>query len=489
VLSVLSVVGILVVCFVAMARSAGLARATMAPAIALTTMVLFWHVRKGGAGPLWALLLTCALLAGYQALTGSTRRSGAWWLACYAAAALAVLAVGFSAALLAAFVLGLYCFAARRRPVRSVAPHLLGLAVFAGVIALWLAAMCHAVPEHGITLKPLTQDLVGLWGSLREGGLPKAILATAAALLPWIVIVPNAFTAAVQKQREQGASFSLFTAIWLGALVVPAVLGGREGAPDYGIAIVPALAMLCAGVLVPDAPRFGSPSTAMRWPVRCALAIVGVFTGLVLLAGLLHLAGATYFIVGKRYVCPVTDQPYSPYALAGILPFVAASFAAVVAALRSPGGTPDRKAWLLILAVFLLGIPADLFLTPFVNAFRSARPFAEKVVQHVRPEDGLYLYRKDYSGLYNLYTGRAQIPVLENQKQLLECLSQPGVFVISQEKRIGQAGAPVILSDLSVARGRVGHRYMVLLRSVPAAGAEPYLVPGRQGSPRPYPDD
>ncbi len=479
-LSVLSVVGILLVCFAAMARSAGLARATMAPAIALTTVVLFWHVRKGGAGPLGALLLTCTLLAGYQALEGKGGRSGAWWVVCYAAAALAVLAVGLSAALLAAFVLGAYCLAARRQPVKSVVPHLLGLAAFAGVIALWLAAAYHAVPEHGITLKPLAHDLVGLWGSLREGGLLKTVLATAAALFPWIVIVPGSIAAAVQNRPDHGTSLPLFTATWLGALAVPAVLGG-EGAPDYALAVVPPLAMLCAGALVPDGLRPGSPSTARRWLLRSALAIVGVFTGLVLLVGLLHLAGVSYWLVGKHHVCPVTDQPYSPYALAAILPFVAASFAAVVAAFRTPVGRPDRRAWLLVLAVFLLGIPGDMLLTPFVNAFRSARPFAEKVAQHVGQVDALYLYRKDYDGLYNLYTGRAKIPVLRNQEQLLERLSRPGAFIIADEKYIKRISAPVDLTDLRVAGGRVGSRYMLLLRSGVAGGAGPHLVPALPG--------
>jgi len=329
VLSVLSVVGILLVCFAATVRSGSIARGVMAAAIALTTVVLFWHVRKGGAGPFWASLLTCALLAGYQALACKARRGAAWWVACYASAALAVLAVGVSAALLAAFVLAVYCLAARK----------------------------------------LTGDLAGLGESLREGNLLKAILATAAALFPWIVIVPGAIAAAVRNRPDHGTSLPLFSTIWLGALAVPAVLGGREGAPDYALAMVAPLAMLCAGALVPDGLRSRCPSVARRWLFRGALGIVGGFTGLLLLAGLLDLAGVSYLFVGKRHVCPVTDQPYSPYALAAIVPFVAASFGAVVAAFRTPVGRPDRRAWLLILAVFLLGIPADLFLTPFVNAF------------------------------------------------------------------------------------------------------------------------
>ncbi|MCD6416268.1 MAG: hypothetical protein J7M08_06195 [Planctomycetes bacterium] len=470
VLSILSVLGILAVCFVAMARCDGLAAATMAPAIALTTMVLFWHMRKGGAGPFWALLLTCALLAGYQAInSGEASRRAAWWVASYASAALAVLALGISAALLAGVVLGVYSFVVRKQAVKAVAPHLLGLAAFTGVIGLWLAAVRHAAPEHAVALTPLTRDLAGLGGALREGALLKAILVTAAALFPWIVIVPGAIAAALHNRREQGASFPLFAAIWLGALVGPAVLGGREGSPDYAIAIVPPLAMLCAWALAPGGAGLGAPSAAQRWLLRCALGIAGVFIGLILLAGLLHLAGVSYLLVGEGHVCPVTDQPYSPYALAGILPFVGASFAAIIVAFRTPVGRPDQRAWLLILAVLLIGIPADVFLTPFVNAFRSARPFAEKVVQRVGQEDALYLYRKDYDGLYNLYTGRARIPVLKNEKQLLDCLSGPSVFVIAEEKRIERVSAPIELRALSVAGGRVGHRYMALLRSAPGA--------------------
>ena len=130
---------------------------------------------------------------------------------------------------------------------------------------------------------------------------------------------------------------------------------------------------------------------------------------------------------------------------------------------------------------FLLGIPGDLFLTPFLNAYLSTKPFAAKVMQHVRPEDRLYLYRKDYDGLYNLYTGRAQIPVLGDQAQLVECLSRPGSFVIAEEKRVEQVRPRLILRDLTVARGRGGHAYMVLLRSKPAAETAPSPMPGPPG--------
>ncbi len=475
VLSVLSVVGILLVCFAAMAPRSGPARATMAAATALTTMSLFWHVREGGPGPLWALLLTCTLLAGHQALNGRPGRRGIWWVACYVGAALAVLAVGVSAALLVALVLGVYCLVARRRPVQSVTPHLFGLATFAGVMVLGLAS--------GHSFAPLFGDLEGFGASLREGGLPKAVLTTAAALLPWVITAPLALVAVFRERQEGRAALPLFAAICLGVLAVPAVLGGREGAPSYSIAMVPPLAMLCAGALAPG----GAVRRTTRWPMRVALAVVGLPSALVLVAGVFDLAGGSYLIIGKSYVCPVTDQPYSPYALIAVLPFVGASLAAVVAAYRTPGDRPDRQAWLLVVAVFLLGIPGDLFLTPFVNAFRSTRPFAQKVVQHVRPEDAVYLYRKDYDGLYNLYTGRMHIPVLKDQAQLLECLSHPGVFVIADRDRVKKVTPPVRLSDLSVAWGRAGHGYMLLLRSEPVSGSAPPANTGRQRATDPAP--
>ncbi len=475
VLSVLSVIGILLVCFAAMVRSSGPGRAAMASAIAVTTMSLFWHVREGGPGPFWSLLLTCALLAGYQALNGKPGRRGLWWVVCYVGAALAVLAVGVSAALVVALVLGVYCLAARRRPVQAVTPHLLGLATFAGVVALGLAS--------GHSFAPLIGDLEGFGASLREGGLPKAVLTTAAALLPWVIIAPLALVAAFRERQDGRAALSLFAAVWFGVLAVPAVLGGREGAPSYSIAMVPPLAMLCAGALAPG----GAVRSTTRWPMRVALAVVGLSSGLVLVAGVFDLAGGSYLILGKSYVCPVTDQPYSPFAMAAVLPFVGASLAAVLAAYRTPGDRPDRQAWLLVVAVFLLGVPGDLFLTPFVNAFRSTRPFAQKVVQQVRHKDALYLYRKDYDGLYNLYTGRMHIPVLKDQAQLLERLSQPGAFVIADRDRVKKVLPAARLSDQSVAWGRAGHGYMVLLRSEPVAGSAPAPSAGRQRPADPAP--
>lgn len=463
-LSVLCIVGMVLVCFAATARSRGAVGGVMAPAVALTTMALFWHVRKGGPGPLWAFLLTCAMLAGYHALERKEGRRGTFWVLCYGCAALAVLAVGLSAALLPALVLGGYCLVARKQPGKSAVAHLPGLGVFVGVVALWWAVVFRTVPEHQASLRPLVQDFAGLWASVRDGGLLKAVLATPAGLLPWVVLLPAVVPQAIRKHREPGESLGLFAVIWLGVLVVPAVLGGREGAPDYVIAAVPPLAILCAGALVSDGAGEAPSKDAMRWPMRIALAIVGVFAGLVLLAGLLHLADVSYLLLGKSHVCPVTDQPYSPYSLVASLPFVAVALASIAVALRTSVGRPGRRAWLLILAIFLLGIPADLFLTPFINAFRSARPFAEKVVQHIGPEDGLYLYRKDYDGQYNLYTGRARIPVLQDERQLLERLAGPGALVIADEKYLKRIDAPFDVTGLQVVGGRVGSRYMLLLR-------------------------
>jgi hypothetical protein len=313
---------------------------------------------------------------------------------------------------------------------------------------------------------------------MRAGGLAKSVLVTGAALLPWIVVAPGPFLAAFRDRRAEARHLPFFAAVWLGALAVPAVLGGRKGAPDYVIAAVPPLAILCAGALVPGpGPR---PTGRMRRGlVRAMLGAFGILTGGVLLLGLFHLAGGTYFIVGQRYVCPVTDQPYSPYALALTLPFVAASLASTVAAFRTPADRPTRPAWLLVLAVFLLGIPADLFLTPVVNAYESCRPFAGRILQHVQPSDGLYLYRTDYHGVYNLYTGRTPIPVLKTEGGLLERLSEPGTFVIAEEKRTKHARVPAALTGLVVTRGRVGHRAMLLLSSVPPAGLVPGAPPGR----------
>lgn len=465
-LSVLSVVGMVLLCFFAVrVRPGGLARATMASAIALATMALFWYVRKGGPGPFWALVLTCEILAGYQAIESRGKRSRLWWMVCYGGAALAVLAVGVSAALLGALVLALYCLAARRQPVQSAVTHLLGFAVFAALITLWWAVISTVSPAHVHTLEPLIHDLAGLWSSLREGRLSKAVLATAAALFPWTVLLPAALSYARRQYRQQGKNLGLFCAAWLGVLALPAVLGGREGAPDYVIAIVPPLAILCAGALIPDDPH--ASSTSLKWPLRIASATVAGFTGLLLIAGLLHLAGATRFIVGKSYVCPLTDQPYSPYTVIAILPFLAASLAFVVAAFRTRVGRPDRRAWLIIVAIFLLAVAADLFLTPFINAFRSPRPFAEQVARHVSPGDRLCLYRKSYHGIYNLYTGRERIPVLKGEQQLLQQLARPEVLVIADRKYIKRIDTPVDLISLEVASGHVGSRYMVLLRRGP----------------------
>jgi len=486
-LSVLAGVAVVLVCFGAAARAGGVARGRLAGAVALTTMAVFWPMRQGGAQLLGALLLTACLLAGRRAADSRDGGSAGWWAACGSAAALGVFAVGLSVLLLAALVLGLYVLVARKR-LPSPVSLLAGLAVPAGAVILWHAAVAGAPAADGLAWRLLTRDLAGLRASLREGDLHRAVLSTAGAFLPWIVIVPGAFVAAVRARRSDDGDLPLFAAVWLAALAVPAVLGGREGAPDYAAAAVPALAILCAWVLAPC----GDPApvgTAQRRLVRSALVLSAVFMGGILLLGFFHLAGGTYLILGQRYVCPVTDQPYSPYALALVLPFVAGCLAVIAAILRTPIERRARQAWLMVAAVFFLGIAADLFLTPVMDAYRSARPFAEKVAQSVGPDDRLFLYRKDYDGLYNLLTGRSEIPVIETESRLVEALTHPGTFVIVEGKRLKRIRGGERLRESAVIEGLVGGRRMLLLgsgwlmqglASVPAGSA-----PQREGQREP----
>ncbi len=487
-LSVLSALVLAAVCFLAARRRAGLAGALLAPAVALTTMVLFWHVRKGGSDVFWALLFTSSMLAGHRALEGTEGRRGRWWVVCYGFAALAVLSVGLSAALLAGLAIGLYCVLGRTKPTGSVIPHLIGITVFAAVIFMPLGTAYRGTQGIAGVLAPLVQDFAGLRESVREGELLEALLATVAGLLPWIALLPGALSLLLRRRPRHGGGFGLFLTVWIAVLAVPAVLGGREGAPDYAVAVVPPLAILCAEVLASKKSAANSTSEKLVWPFRMALAISGLFVGLLLVIGVLHIFDISYLLLGKHHVCPVTDQPYSPSILYAIVPFVAVSFASVLAAARTGIARPVRRAWLLVLAVFLLGIPADLFLTPFIDAFRTARPFAQKVAGQIRAEDTLCLYRRDYDGLYNLYTGRTRIPVLKNEEQLLDRLAHPDVLVIADEKYLKRIDEPVDWSGLQVVGGHVGGHYMLLVRGKSADDPEPPFAGNRQVPARPSPE-
>jgi hypothetical protein len=451
-LSGLSVGALLVLCYLAVAHELGRRAGLLTALIALTTATGFWHVRTGGTSPVLALFATAAVLAGYRA--GRTQGGAAlvWWPVAYGAMALAVLAGGSLGLLLPAATLLLHAATSGATRPRRIWPHLAGLVVLCAVLGTWAATCRGAAEGMGV----LTGDLSGLWETVREGELIGSAVKGLSALLPWVAILPAAFMPAI---RAEGGGLRKLAAVWLGVIAVPMLLGGESGY-SYALQAAVPLAILCATTLEAAGPVL---SGALKRSTSLALAVAAVPAGGILLLGLMHLAGLSHLLTGQSHVCPVTMQPYSVWSLVAALPFMIIAFLMLLRALFRKPPTPFGRAAALVSAMVLAGLAGDLFLSPVVDSYVSARPFAQRIVHEVDDAADLYLFRKDYDGIYNLHTGRVRIPVVEAPAQLRGLLELEGTFAVCEEKRLEKAGLLEELAGRKVAGGSVGGDYMMLL--------------------------
>jgi 4-amino-4-deoxy-L-arabinose transferase-like glycosyltransferase len=460
-LSALSAAALLLACYLAVAGPFGRRPGLLTAAIVLTTATVFWHARTGGATPLFAFLAAAAVLAGHRAVHAGGGRAFAWWVAAYAAMGLAVLAGGVLGMLLPASTLAIYSAASGTGWRPRLQYHLPGMALFFAIADVWVAACGSAIGGAPGAMAALTADLDGLWRTVRGGEFVSSATGGGWALFPWIVIGPAAVAGALRERR----GLALLSVAWLAVLAVPVLLAGGA---DYSYAMPAAapLGILCATALLPE--RDGSAlEGAMKRLTGTALVLMAVLTAGVLLVGLADLAGLSYLIVGQSYVCPVTLQPYSPVALAAALPFAALALALLLRGVFRRPPTGLGRSVCLVSAVLLVGIAGDLFLSPVADAYLSARPFADLVSREVGGDAELYLFRKDYDGVYNLYTGRVRIPVIESGEELTAALADEHSYVICDEKRLRKARLLDALEDRKVAGGNVAGRYMMLLRGGP----------------------
>ncbi len=469
ILSILAVLGTLLAVYVAVAGRVGRQAALSAAAITLTSMVVFWHVRQGLPVPLGIFLVTAALLSGHGALHAEGRAATARWLCCYGMLSMALLADGLLGPLATGAILLLYSMANRKHVKAGGAAHLLGVCLLAALTLSWVALASRAGGGWHAVATALTRSLADLWRALARTDPLRTVAGTLFELLPWIIIMPVAVAGAVRQHRQGGEPGPFFAALWLLVLAAPLLLVGSAGI-DFRLLAAPPIGILCGWFFAsPSVERLGLAKAGRRL-TAAALAIAALFTGAVLTVGIMHLADVSYLLVGKHHVCPVTDQPYSVSRLAAALPLVALPFGLLVVGLFRSSANLVRRALLLSSAVLLLGLPMDLFLTPFLDSYKSPREFALQVLGQTHGAAAVYQFPSEFGGKYNLYTGYVRMPVVRTRKELQESLREPGAFVIADEKRLKRALEPGKWEHRVQAQGRVAGRSMVLLRG---AGSGP----------------
>ena len=474
IVTILATMGTLLLLYFALARHYGGRTALIACCAVLSTVLMIDFAKLGVLDPLLMFLVALAVVAGYRALHHEGRGAWRWWCGSYAAMGFGTLTKGPVGILVPGLVLLAYGLVNRKAVKAGGWAHLAGAALYVAVVAAWLVPACISGGEDYTRTILFKQNLGRAVRSYSHRKPPHYyILRFVPYFFPWSLITPLAAVAAVRQWRRTGEGFPLLAVSWL---VVPiaffsAVSGKRM---NYVVPVMPAVGMLCAWYLTLAPEIKGSFLRAEKWLFCAAFGCVAVLA--VLLMGMV-LVGPV--IVQKKY--PDADFArqvasfLNPGRTVAALLMLAAVLAVSARKAFAPSAPSTRKAIALVAAVMLLSLAMDLFLVPAVNTFKSGREFSLAVVRHAAGGKTVYMWRSDYAGVYNLYTGYVRMPIIEDEGELMELLKRSDVLVISADKRIKEVLSPGQLREWLLLREVVGHRAMILME-----GKEPS---GNQGVP------
>ncbi len=461
ILTAMAVCGTLMILYALCRAQLGRSVALLAAGASLTCMLLFWFAQIGVLDPLLTLLVTAAIVLGYAAFRASSTRMVLCWLGCYAAMGLGTLTKGPVGFLVPSLVLVSYGVLDRRRVRRGGFVHAAGFAVFAAIVLAWLLpAIVAGGPEYTrrILLEQNVGRAVGSWS--HRNPFHYYLVRGPLCFLPWTPLLPSAVVAAFRRRREEGG-LVLLAVVWL---VVPFVffslMSGKR--LNYVVPTVPAVGILCAWYAVRMPASLGT-GRLDRWLFAAVFGSVGL-----LALGTMAAALAAPAIVRGIYTeGTLADEVASlltPGRLAATVVMLALPVAIAVAGVWRPPKRRALRAWAVVASMLLFVLPVQLFLMPAANVAKSGRRFGETINSHAAGDRAVYLYGNDFSGVYNLWTGRAKMPQLGTPAQLRARLADPQAFVVSDLKRLRVALSPEELARYAVAQERVGHRVLLLLQ-------------------------
>lgn len=474
ILTMLAVMGVLAMTWRFVRSQAGARAGLLAALVTLTTVFVLDIGKLGVLDPLLTLFTTGAILCGYAAFHAQGRRLRLLWYSAYALAGLATITKGPVGLAVPLLVLLAYGIVDRQRVRAGGWAHLVGFGVCLAVISAWVVPACVMGGEE-YTDTILFEQNLGRAVSSDSHRNPIYFYLTVAPwrLFPWILLLVPAVISTWRLWKRERDQLSLFSLLWL---VVPVLFFSlMSGKRDrYILPIVPAAGILCGRYLVLKAGEGVRFPRADRWLLSIGLGIVGLTAGFL---------GAAIFAV--RYLPALHDlavgagdgeaaqvlNALAPWHVAAAVALGSAALCLFIAAVVHRT-RPVSLAFGTVAATMLLSLTIDVSVTPAFNAVKSGKKFGLRVRE--LSEDGaipVYLYRSEYSGVYNLYSGIVRMPILRNhgdngraRDELTDVLSTGDALVIGNEERFRNAFSPAELTEFAVYEERVGHRRMLVLR-------------------------
>lgn len=432
-------------------------RAPLLAALVTMTAGLFMITSKVGVlDPLFTFLVTASIVSGLLAMDESDRRAGRLWLSAYLLSGLAVLTKGPVGILLPLLVLGARAGAVGWRRGVPARLHVAGVGLILAIVLVWLVpALLAGGAEYARDL--LFRQNLGRMANSFSHRAPvfHYVMWSPVIFLPWSVLGIPALASAIRGWRR-GERQAREALAWFGAVFIffSFISGKRAG---YLMPLVPAFGLLMGRYLTEGS------LPARAWAVAHRAAVRATLIGLLLVLSVV--AGAVWrfddvVAVLWRDTPPVADgiravgrglrPEFAIFALGGV---------ALLGVVWRFGVVRDRRpAMAAGLAGFTLlaSLSVDVMGARRVDPFKSGTDFIKRAAPIAAQADSIYLYRRTYSGMYNLAFHRVDLPVLHDRRQVIAALAQPekAVLVISRRdlhRAIGGGvpGARVAATGLS----------------------------------------
>jgi hypothetical protein len=287
-------------------------------------------------------------------------------------------------------------------------------------------------------------------------------------LFPWSLILPLALWTAWRKWQQEGDNLSGFALVWfIVTIVFFTLMSGKRG--RYILPMLPAAGILCGGYFTSKIRNHIKYLNSEKWLLRFSSAFMA-FVFLLLIIALLiidlspELADVFWSLQGNKGQIP----PEVLNSLSGLKIGITACLLglSIVLALVSLFARAEKSDLRIFgvsgaMLIFSLSVTTGLF--PMINTVKSGKHFGQVVKERTSQKSQVFLYRDDYSGMFNLYSGFKRMPILQNVSELQKILSDPENFVISDTDELGDTVQSLDWEKNEVYKERVGHRCMVLL--------------------------
>jgi 4-amino-4-deoxy-L-arabinose transferase-like glycosyltransferase len=410
-------------------------RTAMLAAMALATSArVIWESRWAHLDTLFTFFFTLSMLFAARAFLRKGNPSEI--IAAYAFIALATLTKGLIGIVLPALILLSFMVIRREWRLLREARLLTGAVVFLAIAGPWFVLVARATDgrwlEDFIYLHHIQRYVAG--AGHRQ---PVYYYFTTLPLdfLPWsILVVPALFAYSMGKKLWQD-TVSLFFALWFLAVFLFFTLSDTKR-ELYLLPLFPPLALLVG--------RYVDDLIAKKLPQTCLYRL--------LLIGCFAVVGLVCFGL------PVVAWFFRRDALVAIIPLaVTMGLGSVCIAYYAWRRRPWRVFVSTTLTMLFGALSASVSLLPYLNRFKSPRPFSITVNRIVPPNASLYIYA-DTMNDFNFYMERNVIPVISRQTELQKLVpaGQTAYVLIKQrdlKRTAGLTGQEKILTTAALSGG------------------------------------